>query len=105
MSNTDTPKAYCFFRSLNWTSNSLPVTSLRAISSVRTPSLYVHLTATSPRSPLNGATMMPGTSSPALYLEASSASFSLSTIQYGGAGLFPFSANFGPFLSSLTLSA
>jgi hypothetical protein len=48
---------------------------------------------------------MPGTSSPALYFESSNGSLSASTIQYGGAGLLPLSANFGPFLASLTLSA
>src|SRR5262245_16974065 len=90
--------------SLNWTSKSLPVTSLRENTSVQVPSFQSDLAAISPRSPVNGATMMPGTSSPTLYFESSNGSFSASTIQYGGAGLLPFNANFGPFLSSLTLS-
>jgi hypothetical protein len=64
--------------------------------------LQVCLPAISPRSPVKAATMIPGTSSPALYLEASKAYFSLSRIQYGGPGVFPLSANFGLFLSSLT---
>ncbi len=59
----------------------------------------------SARSPVKGAMMMLATSSPALYFESSKGSFSASMIQYGGAGLFPGNANFGPFLSSLTLSA
>ena len=39
LSNTATPKAYSFFRSLNCTSYSLPVASFRQNTLVRTPSL------------------------------------------------------------------
>ena len=52
---------------------------------------------------LKGATMMAGTSSLALYFALSNGTLSGSRIQYGGPGLLPDSANFGPFLSSLTL--
>src|SRR3989304_1031050 len=104
LSNAAMPNAYCLLRSSNWTSYLLPVFSLREISSVQTPLLQEALALMSPRSPSNGATMIPATSFPALYLPSSKGSLSLSRIQYGGAGLFPLAANLGIFLSSVWLS-
>src|SRR5439155_24194847 len=71
LSNAAKPKAYSASSLSNWTSNLLPVTSLRDSTVVQTPSFQAIAASMSPRSPANFDTMIDATSSPAWNLLSS----------------------------------